>query len=180
MCKLFKRKGICFLLLVLIVSILNIHPVYGQESLYLSADDALKKFVMCLNNGDDQVFDYIDKSNIELNRNVDNYLHGINLLYEIRDIKKNTDDSYTIKTVISARGAGWNVSGFTVDFRIDKINSQYKITDTTLFEVVGSENVLKFITKIFVAIGSILLIVGIVTVIIVVIVIKNKKKRGNI
>ena len=50
--------------------------------------------------------------------------------------------------------------------------------DATLFEVVGSDNILKFIAKIFLFIGAILLTVA-VTVIVILVIIKKHKNVNS-
>ena len=86
------------------------------------------------------------------------------------------DDTYIIKTRIMASGAGWHVSGATVEYKLKKINGIYKITDTDLFNKVGFENVFAFIMQIFAIVGGIMFFITLIVVIIVLIVVKKSKR----
>ena len=73
---------------------------------------------------------------------------------------------------------GWNVHGFSTYYEVKLIDNQYKIIDTNLFDVVGVDNVFKFVLKVFaIIIGLFLSIGAIVATIITIVIIKNRKKK---
>ena len=167
-----RSKILLSLLLVLIISMQLAQTVQALD-LNSNVKSSLDNFLKCMNDGDNNVYNYIDTSNTELYNNVESYLHSLAINYKITNITEE-NDTYTIEAKIAAAGIGWNVSGLTVKFELKEINNQYKITNTSLFDVIGIENVLSFILKIFAIIGGVLLIL---IVIIVIIVIRVRKKK---
>ena len=172
-----KRFKIITLLFLIIFSCFI---VKAEEYLPYEARESLTAFINNMNTGNTDVFNYIDTNNAELYGNVQKYLNGSYLVYEVNNSEKISDDEYTVTGRISASGAGWNVTGFKVDFKLKKVDDKFIITDTTLFNVIGSENVLKFILKIFAILGAIFVGFVIIVVVIVLIVLKKQKaKKAN-
>lgn len=178
-----NMKKIFSVLLLLMVMFLNVQ-VNAEEVLPDIAKSSLDNFVINLNFGDTKVYDYIDKENNDLYINVEKYLNKINLQYNIREITRIDDVTYNVKTTITASGnedgANWNVSGFSVNFKLRETNDKYLIIETDLFEKVGSDNVIAFVLKIFKIIGTIFLGIGlIITIVVVILLNRNKKKRNG-
>ena len=165
-------KILLSILLVLIIGIQLVHTVQASD-LDSNVKSSLDNFLGCINDGNNNVYNYIDTSNTELYNNVEKYLHDLRINYQITNITEE-NDIYTIETQIAAEGIGWSVSGFTVTFELKEIDNQYIITNTNLFDVIGIENVFSFILKILAVIGGVILII---IVIIVLIVIRMKKKN---
>lgn len=171
-------KKICILLFISLITFFNINEVKAYEyyELPYEAQTTFENFIYYLNNGNKQIYNIIDNNNQDLTYNIDKYLNGININYELKNISTLNENHYKIETKISAKGTNWNVSGFTTYYEVKKIDNEYKIVDTNLFDVVGSDNVMNFILRIFAIIGGIMLSVGLVITIIVVIVIKKNRK----
>ena len=165
-------KILLSILLVLTISIQLVQTVQASD-LNSNIKSSLDNFLECINAGDNNVYNYIDTSNMELYNNVESYLHSLAINYQITNITEE-NNTYTIEAKIAASGIGGNVSGLTVKFELKEINNQYKITNTSLFDVIGIENVLSFILRIFAIIGGVLLFI---IVIIVIIVIRVRKKK---
>ena len=165
-------------LIILVVIIINIGTqIVNAENIDINnrAEETVNGFYRCMNESDEKIYSYIDTSNTELYENVKRYLHGISIIYEITDANQE-NDIYHIKTRISAQGAGWTVSGFTVNFDLKLVDNEYVITNTNLFDVVGMENVFKFVFKIFAIIGGVFLTV-IIIVLMIIVFIKKREAR---
>ena len=180
-----KRKVICLLLVFLTLFIALIKPSYAKKINYSNTNSEAVKtidsFFEYLNSGDSEIYGIIDMSNADLYNGVREYLHGIHVEYEIKDIEEKGNEC-TIKTRISAEGIGWSASGFTIKTTAKLIDGKYKVTDTTLFDNVGTENIFKMVFIILAIVFGIIFVVFLTIVIVVVIVIKksNKKKKENI
>lgn len=166
------------LLVLVFITILGIQIVNASATLVPSSvTTSLENFMECLNDGDEDIYNYIDTSNSELYNNIQKYLKSMEIRYQLEGITVE-NDTYYIETKIAASGIGWNVSGFTTNYEIKEIDNEYKIVNTDLFDTVGTENVFKFVLKIFGIIGGVILgIIAIVVTIVIIIVIKNKKKN---
>ena len=162
---------------ILFLIVFSCFVVKAEEYLPNEARESLTAFINNMNTGNPEVFNYIDTNNTELYGNVQKYLNGSYLIYEVNNIDKLREDEYTVKGRISASGAGWNVTGFQVDFKLKKIDDKFIITDTTLFNVIGTENVLKFSLKIFAILGAVFAGFVIIVVVIVLIVLKKQKAK---
>ena len=77
------------LLLVFIISFFIVITVnaYQYNELPVKVQDTFERFVFYLNEGTDNVYDYIDFSNDELRNNVKAYLGDINLNNEVLDVR---------------------------------------------------------------------------------------------
>ena len=168
------------LLLVFIISFFIVITVnaYQYNELPVKVQDTFERFVFYLNEGTDNVYDYIDFSNDELRNNVKAYLGDINLNNEVLDVRCISENHYKIEARIDANGDTWNVSGFKVYYEIKFVDSEYKIVETNLFEFVGSENVIEFVGKIFIIIGCIVSVIFLIVLIVVIIlIVKSRKKK---
>lgn len=163
---------------ILLVMMISMQLAQTVQALELNSDvrASLDNFLECINDGDNNVYNYIDTSNTELYNNVESYLHSLAINYQITNITEK-NNTYIIETKIQAEGIGWNISGVTANFEIKEINNQYKITKTTLFDVIGMKNVFSFILKIFMIIGAVVLIFIVIIIIIVIIVVRMRKKK---
>ena len=168
------------LLLVFIISFFIVITVnaYQYNELPVKVQDTFERFVFYLNEGTDNVYDYIDFSNDELRNNVKAYLGDINLNNEVLDVTCISENHYKIEARIDASGGTWNVSGFKVYYEIKFVDREYKIVETNLFEFVGSENVIEFVGKIFIIIGCIISVIFLIVLIVVIIlIVKSRKKK---
>ena len=158
------------LLLVSIISFFVVVTVKVQNT--------FEGFVFYLNKGSDNVYDYIDSSNTKLRNNVEEYLGNISLNNEVLDVTSISENHYKIEARIDASGGTWNVSGFKVYYEIKLIDGEYRLVDTNLFEFVGSENVIEFVGKIFIIIGSIISVIFLIVLIIaIILIVKSRKKK---
>lgn len=174
--KIMAKKIIKLLLFILLILPLTTFIVKA-ESLDVEAQKAFYSFFENINNGSDDVYNYIDTSNTELYNNVQSYLHSVAIMCQIADVQKE-DSGYIVEARIAAEGLGWNVSGIKAKFELKKIDNEYKITDTDLFNYIGVENVFKFVIKIFAIIGAMFL--GMLAIVIIIILIhKDKKKKAQ-
>ena len=165
-------------LIVLLVGICLIEGVSGATLNQEIAEKTVTDFITCMNDGDECALNYIDKSNEEMVANVREYLHAVEIHYYIKDIEKVNNEYYTVKMTINAEGPGWSMSGFTVKYDVKNVNGNIIITDTTLFDHIGTEAVGKFALTIFKIIGFVLLaIFGLVAAIIIIVVFIFKKKK---
>lgn len=174
-----NMKKISKILLVLIfVIILGVQIVNASATLIpQGVNVALENFMECLNEGDEKIYEYIDSSNTKLYSDIQKYLKSMEIKYQIKNIDVE-NDTYYIETKIAASGIGWNVNGFSTNYEIKEIDNEYKIIQTDLFDVVGTENVFKFILKIFAIVGGVIFgIIAIVVTIVIVIVVKTKKNK---
>lgn len=124
-------------------------PEFKEES----PQKSFSNFINYLSNGDNRVYSYIDNSNIELATNIDKYIDKIEITYTNFEIEKSGNDKYIIECEIDAEGEGWSTSGFKTEYYLKKQDNRYIVYETTLFDVVGVENMAKFITSIFILIG---------------------------
>ena len=173
------NKKIKFISILLLI-VFSCFVIKAQEYLPDEARESLTAFINDMNTGNTDIFNYIDTNNAELYGNVQKYLNGSYLVYEVNNSEKISDDEYTVTGRISASGAGWNVTGFKVDFKLKKVDDKFIIVDTTLFDIIGTENVLKFSLKIFAILGAFFAGFVIIVVVIVLIVLKKQKaKKAN-
>ena len=175
-----KKINILIIILLLIIIISPYVVNANSNNIEPEVKTTLQEFMKCLNNSDSNIYNYIDNSNLELCNNIEEYLNSVQIQYQITNTLKE-NDIYTIKTKIEASGIGWNVSGFTVQFNLKSINGKYKIVDTSLFDVIGSDNVMKFtmsiIRTVFTIIGVVFLVIGIIIATVIIIIVKNKKNK---
>ena len=178
----FKRT-ICFLLILASVALTNITPVYASQDLPSDIESNLDSFFYYMEIGDEQVYDYIDSSNEEIYDNVQQYMGDIDISYKIISSEEN-DGIYTVKIEIDASGNDWNVEGFSAQFEFQEQDSSYKIVNTTLFDIIGTKGVTKFVFSIFGIVVGILFLVGMLFVIAIIVVIifivHNKNKKNNL
>lgn len=168
------------LLLVSIISFFVVVTVnaYEYNELPVKVQNTFEGFVFYLNKGSDNVYDYIDSSNTKLRNNVEEYLGNISLNNEVLDVTSISENHYKIEARIDASGGTWNVSGFKVYYEIKLIDGEYRLVDTNLFEFVGSENVIEFVGKIFIIIGSIISVIFLIVLIIaIILIVKSRKKK---
>ena len=170
------------LLAIFLVTIISIQLAQTVQALDLNSNAriSLDNFFECVNDADYDVYNYIDTTNTELYNNIQNYLNSLTINYQIINITEK-NNICTIDTRISASGIGWNVSGLTVTFELKKINNEYKITKTNLFDKIGFDNIFLFTSKIFaIVFGILFLIFAIPPIIVVVcIIVYNKKKERD-
>ena len=183
------------LLLLGLIAILIFQVAKAQtESEIFSNIDlerAFHNFIICMNRQDEEVYNYIDTSNEELYNNIKEYLfpdldyYGTNSFRIKTDVKEITEENgiYNIKTTIRAEGEGingrWSVSGFTANFEAKEIDGKYKITDTDLFDIIGTKNVGKFILMVFGIVFGIIALVILIIVLAVVFSLKKKKQPND-
>lgn len=168
------------LLLVSIISFFTVVTVnaYEYNELPIEVQNTFEGFIYSFNEGSDDVYDYVDSSNIELRNNVKGYLSDINLKNEILDVTTISDNHYKIEARIDASGGTWNVSGFKVYYEIKFVDGEYRVVDTNLFEFIGSENVIEFVGKIFIIIGLVVSFVFLVVLIVtIVLIVKSRNKK---
>lgn len=99
---------------------------------------------------------YIDTHNAELLDNTKNF-NGkayINLYnYKVEEY----DDYAVINGYINARGtsgtSSWQVSGFKAEFVVREIDGRLAIESTSVFNYLGTENVVKIVGKVFAIVG---------------------------
>lgn len=161
-------------IILILISTLNI--ISFAKNINFKAKESLDTFIQYLNTDNVDIYTYIDTSNTELYDNVNKFLGEASVIYTIKDVEETETESH-IEATISASGDNWNVNGFKVEFDFKRINNEFILTNTTLFDVIGTENILKFTMKIFAIIGAIFLIVPLTVVIIVVLVIKTNRKN---
>ncbi len=179
MSKLLKSVVIIF---ILIISSMIFLPIANADMAPYSYDDpryALNYFIysLCDKNGFANVYDYIDTSNTELKKNVEEYLYAIDIDYEIKNTKQLENGNYMISTKIEAEGESWSINGISVDFELKQTDSGYVVVNTNLFDKVGTENVFKFVFKIFAIIGGVIFAFAAIIAIVVIIIVKNVKKK---
>ena len=168
------------LLLVSIISFFVVVTVnaYEYNERPVKVQNTFEGFVFYLNKGSDNVYDYIDSSNTKLLNNVEEYLGNISLNNEVLDVTSISENHYKIEARIDASGGTWTVSGFKVYYEIKLIDGEYRLVDTNLFEFVGSENVIEFVGKIFIIIGSIISVIFLIVLIIaIILIVKSRKKK---
>ena len=171
-----KKISKIFLILIFII-IAGVQIVNASSKLIpIDVKETLDSFFNCLDDGDEDVYNYIDSSNTELSNNIQTYLNSISIKYQITDINKE-NDTYFVEAKIAAQGINWNVSGFTTKYELKQINGEYKIINTDLFNVIGSDNVFAFVFKILaIVFGVIFTIIAIIVTIVIICVKKSKKK----
>ena len=105
--------------------------------------------------------------------------YNIDINYKINNMTQENDIT-TINTSITGKGtsksSNWNIKNVDVYFKVKKVNNQYKIIDTDLFENIGSKNVFSHALKNILKIGFICIGIGLLFVVIVII----KNRRGKI
>ena len=160
------------------IKINNVYA-YSYYDLPYEVKSTFENFFEYLNNSNEDIYNIIDSSNSELMDNISEYLHGIDIIYEVENINVINSNHYKIDTKISANGIGWNVTGFSTYYEIKLINDGYKIVNTNLFDVIGTENILYFILKKLAIVGGIISGIGLIVLLIILMVIKNKKTKVN-
>ena len=170
-----NKKKVVILIIMFIILNIQVVKAYETDIKNEEVKSSYNNFMMYLNEGNEEVFSYIDPENAELYNNLDRYLNAMAIKGEITKVSEE-NDIYLIKTKIMAEGPGWNVSGMTVEYKFKKIDDMYRITETNLFDVIGMENVGGFILKGFlIAGGVILIILSIIGTIVYVVIKKNTK-----
>ncbi len=193
-------KKITSILLLIILCIISIQTVTAKESLVEEEGkirDTIETFTNYLNNKSNKIYDYIDISNKKLQSNISLYVitgeveeddietdfvkmkYNIDINYKINNMTQENDIT-TINTSITGKGtsksSNWNIKNVDVYFKVKKVNNQYKIIDTDLFENIGSKNVFSHALKNILKIGFICIGIGLLFVVIVII----KNRRGKI
>lgn len=172
-----KLKSIVILIIMLIL--LSIQSVNAKETVPQEVQEVLDGFIQNLDKGNAQIYYYIDTSNTELYNNVQKYLNSIDIEYKIQEVKKNDDNSYMTKIKISANGKEWKINNISADVKLKQSEFGYVVSETTVFDLVGTENSGKYVMNKVITIGTVLGIMIIFIVILVVIVVTVRKKRSN-
>lgn len=196
-------KKITSILLLITICLLNIQVVNAKEALTeeeRKIQDTIENFTNHLNNKSNKIYNYIDISNEKLHSNISLYViteegeeiveddietdfstmkYNIDIDYKINNMTQE-DNITTINTVITGKGtfkgSNWNINNVEIYFKVKKVDNQYKIIDTNLFENIGSKNVFSHALKDILKIGFICIGVGLLFVIIIII----KNRRGKI
>lgn len=160
------KKLITALLLFILLTI-NINASEQEVKRFIN------NFESEFNNGNASIINYFEKE--EHKEQIKKYLGNSTISLNDYKVEKEGND-YIVKTVLNANGknnGSWSTSGFTVEFTIKESYDEYIITDTTLFNHMGSENIMKSILIIFgIVFGSI----GIISIIIIITIITVSKK----
>lgn len=163
------------------IPFMNIDLVRASESLPEEAKETLKDFIYYLSTGDDEVYRYILSSNKNLSSAVEGHLSRIQIQYFIKKVEQINDSVYQVYVVIQAsgydKGVTWNMNGIPVMFELKKENEKYFVSQTDLFDKVGSNSVFSMILKIFLLLGGIFFIYGLLIIGIVLFIIKRNKKK---
>lgn len=170
-------KRISRFLLIISVLITGITICKAEERVPSSINLLIENFVIYLEDGSDDIYSLVDETNTELIEEIEKYSGELIVNYNFKNVSKKDNNTYVIKTTISAYGDNWSVSGFTSEFVIEKIDGKYLITETNLFKVISPENISKFVFSILGFIALIFLII--IIVILVTIFIVKKKKTEN-
>lgn len=170
-------KKILVLLITCVMMFSYVNVIYAKDDMPYEVEEVLEEFISDLNDGDEDIYKIIDENNTEITSNVHEYLNGINIMYQVIESERLSDEYYKITIRFNANGVGWNVSGFTADIEIKKVGSDYIVINTDLFDHIGSENILKFILIIFGIIFGFMVIFAIIVVIAILIYHKKKKAR---
>lgn len=196
-------KKITSILLLITICLLNIQVVNAKEALTeeeRKIQDTIENFTNHLNNKSNKIYDYIDISNEKLHSNISLYViteegeeivdddietdfstmkYNIDIDYKINNMTQE-DNITTINTAITGKGtfkgSNWNINNVEIYFKVKKVDNQYKIIDTNLFENIGSKNVFSHALKDILKIGFICIGVGLLFVIIIIV----KNRRGKI
>jgi len=171
------RKISKVLLIFLFIMILGIQNVNATtQALPQEVKETMDNFFDCLEDGDEEIYNYIDTTNVELYNNVDKYLESVKIVYEIKEFTEQ-NGIYSVKVKIAAEGIGWSINGMTTNYEIKKYDSRYIITNTDLFDTIGGENVFKFVMKMMAIIfGGIIIAIIVIAIIIISAVIASLKK----
>lgn len=169
------RKLKSIVILIVMFMIFGMQSANAKEDIPQEVQEVLDGFIQNLDNGDAQIYYYIDTSNTELYNNVQKYLNSMDIEYEIKDVKKNDDNSYTTKIKISAEGAEWKINNVSADVTLKESEFGYVVSETTVFDIVGTENQGKYIMNKAIIIGILLVII----IIVIVIARAIRKKRIN-
>lgn len=164
---------------VLLFTIFSVSSVRAMDNYPSDVINTLGEFINNLDDGKEEVFNYIDSSNSDLNANIQKYLYGLDIKFEIKDVISD-DNGYKITGILSASGGNWNINGFSADIIIKNINGKYLVTDTTIFNMIGSENIMKMVFKFLIIGFSIFIGIAVIIAIIVIVIIKKGKKKNNI
>lgn len=159
-----KLKSIVILIVMFII--FGMQSANAKEDIPQEVQEVLDGFIQNLDNGDAQIYYYIDTSNTKLYNNVQKYLNSMNIEYKIKDVKKNDDNSYETKINISAEGEKWKINNVSADVTLKESEFGYVVSETTVFDIVGTENQGKYIMNKAVTIGILLVIIIIVIVIV--------------
>lgn len=135
-------KRSCKVSILLIVMLFLTNIVFAQSTNFKSRE-TLNAFIKYMNNGGSNIFDYIDRSNTELENNINQYLGTVSMNLNVTKIEER-DDYSNISGTLTAHGDNWSCEGITVKFEFKKINDKYLLTDTTLFDHIGSANIEDF------------------------------------
>ncbi len=184
-----NKKIIFIILLVLTISLG--FKVNAKEIKKVPEEKALKDIIKLFNNNDKEFYKRIDPS---LKDSFDEYFGNSKIkITKVNSSERVGANKYKIKVSFDAESnknnSSWSVSGFTCYFTIkyDSELESYVIVDTDIFNLIGTENVTKFVTRIFAivfivlgiifgGIGLIVIIVGIVLII----VNSSKKKKKTV
>ena len=141
-------------------------------------EEEFNKFIYNLNIGGKDIFDSIDLDNKNLEANIKEYLKKIDITTTNTKIKKISNDKYKLVTVISAEGDTWEISGIKVEFTYEKGQKGFVITNTNLFDFVGTKNVLKLVKWILIIVFGSITVISII--IITIVIISTRKKKTNV
>lgn len=160
-------KKIISVLFLFTILIINVNA--SEKDIINFINDFQSEF----NKGNASSINYFEKE--EHKEEIKKYLGNSTISLGEYKVEKQ-ENNYLVKAVLNANGknnGSWSTSGFTAKFTIKENNEIYIITDTTLFEHMGSENIMKSVLTIFgIVFGSI----GIISIIIVITIITISKK----
>ena len=161
----------------------TVNIAQAKESLPEPAQEVLEQFMKYLDEGNEEIYYYMDSTNTNMYNNIQQYLHNTNINYKIKNITKNQEGSYTVKLKIDAQGKNWKVSGINVNVKIEDVSVYgYTVTETTLFDHIGAKNITKNVFSVLGIVGIvfiILIVIIISIVVIIIIVLKNKKNATS-
>ena len=177
------------LLIVLVaLAFIGFTKVDAKEIKKVNEEKALKEIIKLFNEEDEEFYERIDPS---LEDNFDEYFGNTKIkITKIKSSERVGANKYKIKVSFDAESnknnSSWSVSGFTCYFTIkyDSELESYVIVDTDIFNLIGTENVTKFVTRIlaivFIVLGIIFGGIGFIAIIIgIVLIIVNSSKKKN-
>ncbi len=168
-------KKVILLILLLFISV---GVVNASDDIPSGVKEAINEYIKNINEDDLNATKYIDEANKQLSELTKDKINGLDLKYEIKDIKKNEDNTYTVKGIVGAEGPNFKISGFEVNFTLKQNdNGSYVIVNTNLFDVLDGKNIINFVFIIFAIIFGVFIIVGIISTVIIVINVNKNKKR---
>lgn len=174
-------KNIKRFVILLILVLIPLATIEAQTQ--TTPEEAIEEFIVSLTSRSDSIYNQIDNTNTELVNDIKGYTGNLKIDYNIIKVDKQNELT-NVEIRINASGrqgnSGWEVNGVKVNITLKEENGNYIITDTDIFNKIGTKNVFKFVLKIFAIIGAIFITIAIIIATTVIICIKNdKKKRGE-